>query len=146
MQADRGGCMKQRCNATYPLLWYAWRLGDEWSKGKTAPPFHFLNGFIYSLSFNCTVIWLKGSPGVSTVTLIYTGGAPAYNSEVSGSKEWGENRSSSWGITYFRKTDTSRSVRTVPLSLLLTLPIFFSCTKIEYLFITAGTNIFPVAS
>lgn len=40
-----------------------------------------------SLSFNCTVIWRKGSPGVSTVTLIYTGGAPGCNSEVSGSKE-----------------------------------------------------------
>jgi len=55
---------------------------------------------------------------MNTATLIYTGGAPGYNSEVSGSKVSGENRSSSWDITYFRKTETSKSVRTVPPSLL----------------------------
>lgn len=55
-------------------------------QGKNRPlSFFFIAA--YSLSFNCTAIWLKSLPGVNTMTLIYTGEAPGYTSEVSGSKE-----------------------------------------------------------
>lgn len=114
VEANRSGCTKQRCSATNPPLWYAWRLWNKSYKEKIVLPFNF-SSLHLSIAFNCTVIWLKSLPGGNTVTLIHTGGGPGYNSEVSRSKEREEN--SSWCITYFRKTETSKSVRTVPLSL-----------------------------
>lgn len=97
---------KHRCDTTNPPLWCAWSLGNKSYTGKIALPFHFFCLYL-SIAFNCTVTWLKSLPG---------GSAVEFHCEVSRSKERGEN--SSQCFIYFRKTGTSKNVRTVPLSLL----------------------------
>lgn len=86
--------------------------GGKEATGKIAPLQHphfiFLNTYTlqHFFSFDCIVIRLKILPGVNAVNLIYSGEEPGGNRKVSRSKEQGENRNSSWGITYFRKTET----------------------------------------
>lgn len=142
VEANRSGCMKHRCNATNPPLWCAWRLGNKSCKGKVVLAFHFSLLYL-SIAFNCTVIWLNSLPGRNAVSWFTLGEHQVITVKFQGVKKEGKKVH---GVSYIlEKQELPRVSEPFP-SHCSDSSNFSFCTKTDYLFITAGTSIFPVAS
>lgn len=96
------------------------------------------------MAFNCTVIWLKSLPGRNAVSGFTLVEHQVITVKFQGVKKEGKIVH---GVSYILENQE------LPRMFQEQFPFhcsdssnFSSCTKTDYLFITAGTNIFPVVS